>query len=161
MNRILVIDDDAELCELLIDYLQPEGFAVSAIHHAQQGLSSALSEEYDLVVLDVMLPGMSGFEVLRHIRAGSAVPVLMLTAPGEEIDRIIGREMGRTIICSSLRSPHRLFRLMLIAKESNGWPHKTVVAQTSSDSFALFFSIITGGEIIFSYQTAHDRLPES
>lgn len=94
MSRILVIDDDTELCELLVDYLQPEGFAVSAMHQAQQGLACALSGEYDLVVLDVMLPGMSGFEVLRHIRASSAVPVLMLTARGEEIDRIIGLEMG-------------------------------------------------------------------
>jgi two-component system response regulator CpxR len=94
MSRILVIDDDTELCELLVDYLQPEGFAVSTIHQAQQGLACALSGEHDLVVLDVMLPGMSGFEVLRHIRASSAVPVLMLTARGEEIDRIIGLEMG-------------------------------------------------------------------
>jgi len=94
MNRILVIDDDTELCELLIDYLQPEGFAVSVMHQAQEGLDCALSGEHDMVVLDVMLPGMSGFEVLRHIRAGSTVPVLMLTARGEEIDRIIGLEMG-------------------------------------------------------------------
>ncbi|RJX27391.1 MAG: DNA-binding response regulator [Desulfurivibrio sp.] len=94
MNRILVIDDDTELCELLIDYLQPEGFAVSALHQGQQGLALALAGRHDLVVLDVMLPGMNGFEVLRQIRAGSTVPVLMLTARGEEIDRIIGLEMG-------------------------------------------------------------------
>lgn len=94
MSRILVIDDDIELCELLADYLQPEGFIVSAAHDSQEGLSQALSGGHDLVVLDVMLPRMSGFEVLRHIRLASAIPVLMLTARGEDFDRIIGLEMG-------------------------------------------------------------------
>lgn len=94
MNRILVIDDDTELCELLTDYLQAEGFAVSAAHEAGDGLAAALAGGHDLVVLDVMLPGMNGFDVLRHIRARSTLPVLMLTARGEEIDRIIGLEIG-------------------------------------------------------------------
>lgn len=94
MTRILVIDDDTELCELLTDYLQAEGFAVSAAHEAEDGLAAALSGNHELVVLDVMLPGMNGFDVLRHIRARSTLPVLMLTARGEEIDRIIGLEIG-------------------------------------------------------------------
>lgn len=94
MNRILVIDDDTELCELLTDYLQAEGFTVSAAHEAGEGLAAALDGGHDLVVLDVMLPGMNGFDVLRHIRASSTLPVLMLTARGEEIDRIIGLEIG-------------------------------------------------------------------
>lgn len=94
MNRILVIDDDTELCELLTDYLRAEGFTVSAAHEAEDGLAAALSGNHELVVLDVMLPGMNGFDVLRHIRACSTLPVLMLTARGEEIDRIIGLEIG-------------------------------------------------------------------
>ena len=94
VNRILVIDDDIELCELLVDYLQPEGFEVEMVHTSDLGIDRALSGEHSLVVLDVMLPKISGFEVLRRIRASSNIPVLMLTARGDEIDRIVGLEMG-------------------------------------------------------------------
>lgn len=94
MNRILVIDDDEELCELLTDYLGPEGFNVEAVHNPQKGIERALSGEHDFVVLDVMLPGISGFDVLRRIRERSRMPVLMLTARGDDVDRIVGLEMG-------------------------------------------------------------------
>ena len=94
VNRILVIDDDIELCELLADYLQPEGFEVEMVNASDLGIDRALSGEHLLIVLDVMLPQMSGFEVLRRIRASSNIPVLMLTARGDEIDRIVGLEMG-------------------------------------------------------------------
>lgn len=94
MNRILVIDDDVELCGLLTDYLTPEGLQVEAVHDGVQGAERAVSGEHALVVLDVMLPGISGFDVLRRIRAGSKVPVLMLTARGDDVDRIVGLEMG-------------------------------------------------------------------
>ncbi len=94
MNRILVIDDDTELCELLCDYLTPEGFEIETVNEAHAGVEKALAVEYGLVVLDVMLPGMSGFDVLRHIREKSKVPVIMLTARGDDIDRIVGLEMG-------------------------------------------------------------------
>jgi two-component system response regulator CpxR len=94
MNRILVIDDDVELCELLTDYLVPEGFSVEAVHDSDKGVERALSGEHDFVVLDVMLPGINGFEVLRTVRKSSNVPVLMLTARGEDVDRIVGLEMG-------------------------------------------------------------------
>ncbi len=94
MSEILIIDDDTELCELLADYLRSEEFTVRLAHHGGLGLEDALSDPPDLVVLDVMLPGMSGFEVLRAIRSQSTLPVLMLTARGEEIDRIVGLEMG-------------------------------------------------------------------
>ncbi|MEW6487466.1 MAG: response regulator transcription factor [Thermodesulfobacteriota bacterium] len=92
--RILVIDDDAELCELLADYLGSEGFSVVAAHDAESGLSRALEGQASLVVLDVMLPGMSGFELLRRLRERSRVPVVMLTARGDDVDRIVGLEMG-------------------------------------------------------------------
>ncbi|SDU46046.1 response regulator transcription factor [Desulfobacula phenolica] len=94
MNHILVIDDDEELCELLIDYLTPEGFDVKAVQTPEEGLLLALSQAHDLVVLDVMLPGMSGFDTLRHIRTKSQIPVIMLTARGDDVDRIVGLEMG-------------------------------------------------------------------
>jgi two-component system response regulator CpxR len=94
MNRILVIDDDIDLCELLTDYLTTEGFAVEVVHEGEAGAAQALAGDYELVVLDVMLPGINGFEVLRRIRAGSSTPVLMLTARGDDVDRIVGLEMG-------------------------------------------------------------------
>ncbi len=93
-NRILVIDDDIELCELLTDYLGSEGFEVETVNHGEQGAAQALAEEYALVVLDVMLPGMNGFDVLRKIRATSKLPVIMLTARGDDVDRIVGLELG-------------------------------------------------------------------
>ena len=94
MNRILVIDDDIDLCELLTDYLTTEGFAVEVVHDGEAGPERALAGDFDLVVLDVMLPGIDGFEVLRRLRTGSATPVLMLTARGDDVDRIVGLEMG-------------------------------------------------------------------
>lgn len=92
--RILVIDDDVELCALLREYLRQEGFTVESAHDGQRGLAAALRGEADLVVLDVMLPVLDGFEVLRRLRGQSALPVLMLTARGEDVDRIVGLELG-------------------------------------------------------------------
>lgn len=94
MDRILIIDDDIELCELLTDYLGGEGFAVEMVNDGKQGSVQALAAEYVLVVLDVMLPEMNGFDVLRKIRETSKVPVIMLTARGDDIDRIVGLELG-------------------------------------------------------------------
>ena len=94
MNRILVIDDDIELCELLTDYLTGEGFSVETVNNGKQGAEQALVNEYVLVVLDVMLPELNGFDVLRKIRESSKVPVIMLTARGDDIDRIVGLELG-------------------------------------------------------------------
>lgn len=94
MERILVIDDDEELCELIAEYLKPEGFELTCVHTGTQGIERALQGGFTLLVLDVMLPGANGFEVLRQVRAQSPVPVLMLTARGDDIDRIVGLEMG-------------------------------------------------------------------
>jgi DNA-binding response OmpR family regulator len=93
-NKILVVDDDVELCELVQQYLGSQGFHVDAVHDGTAGVMEALSNAYDLVILDVMLPGIRGFEALRQIRAKSAVPVVMLTAHGEDVDRIVGLEIG-------------------------------------------------------------------
>jgi DNA-binding response OmpR family regulator len=93
-RHLLVVDDDAELCELLQEYLAPEGYDVEAVHSGVEGVERALSGDHALVVLDVMLPDVRGFEVLRQLRAQSRMPVLMLTARGNEQDRILGLEMG-------------------------------------------------------------------
>jgi two-component system, OmpR family, response regulator CpxR len=93
-QRVLLIDDDWELCDLVREYLSTEGYDVEAVHDGVAGTERAVEGNYDLVVLDVMLPGLNGFEVLRRVRASSTVPILMLTARGEEIDRILGLEMG-------------------------------------------------------------------
>ncbi len=94
MERILVVDDDVELCSLVEEYLGAEGYTVSAAHDGEAGLQEALSDGFALVVLDVMLPGIDGFEVLRRLRRASKIPVLLLTARGEDVDRIVGLEIG-------------------------------------------------------------------
>jgi DNA-binding response OmpR family regulator len=94
MDRILVIDDDAELCGLVGEYLEPEGFQIEAVHDGTRGLERALDGDHLLIVLDVMLPGLNGFDVLRRLRVASKTPVLLLTARGEDVDRIVGLEIG-------------------------------------------------------------------
>lgn len=94
MGKILIIDDDAELCEMLTRYLHQEGLSVETIQHGRRGLERARSGDYDLVVLDVMLPAMNGFDVLRELRTTSNIPVLLLTARGDAVDRIVGLEIG-------------------------------------------------------------------
>jgi two-component system, OmpR family, response regulator CpxR len=93
-RTILVIDDDAELFSLLADYLGREGFAVRHAADGEAGLALAAEEEWALVLLDIMLPGRDGIEVLRELRRSSAVPVIMLTAKGDDVDRIVGLELG-------------------------------------------------------------------
>ena len=95
MERILAIDDDVALCELLSDYLVSEGFEVESAHDGETGLEMACGGTHDLIVLDVMLPGMNGFDVCRAIRrAGSTTPVIMLTAREEEADKVLGLDAG-------------------------------------------------------------------
>lgn len=94
MNRILIIDDDEELTELVSEFLANEDFATEAVHDGETGLRKALENEHDLVILDVMLPKMNGFDVLRELRQTSKIPVLMLTARGEDTERIGGLEAG-------------------------------------------------------------------
>jgi two-component system, OmpR family, response regulator CpxR len=94
MERILVIDDDVDLSELLTEYLGREGFGVECAHSGDTGLKKALSGDYSLIVLDVMLPVLNGFEVLQSIRRQVSVPVIMLTARGNDVDRVVGLEMG-------------------------------------------------------------------
>src|SRR5579885_2194311 len=92
--HILLVDDDAELCTLLSQFLTREGFTVDYENEGQRGLERALKGDVDLMVLDVMLPGLDGFAILRRLREKSKLPVIMLTARGEDVDRIVGLELG-------------------------------------------------------------------
>jgi len=105
---ILIVDDDVELCELVSEYLVSQGLRAEAVHDGSVGLGRALSGAYSLIVLDVMLPGMRGFEVLRKIRAVSTVPVVMLTAHGDDVDRIVGLEIGADDYLSKPFNPREL-----------------------------------------------------
>jgi two-component system response regulator CpxR len=94
-SRLLIIDDDVRLSEMLVEYLAPEGIELTAVASGVQGLRQAQRENYDLIILDVMLPGLSGFDVLKQLReGGSKTPVLMLTARGDDVDRIVGLDLG-------------------------------------------------------------------
>jgi DNA-binding response OmpR family regulator len=93
-HSILIIDDDIELCGLLAEFLQLEGFSIDTVHDGAQAVEHLRGHRYDALVLDIMLPGMQGLDVLRRVREFCATPVLMLTARGEDTDRIVGLEMG-------------------------------------------------------------------
>lgn len=92
--KLLMIDDDTGLCELLSEYLSAQGFSIQTAHDGQQGLELALQNDYALILLDVMLPSIDGFEVLKQLRQSKLTPVIMLTAKGEDFDRIFGLELG-------------------------------------------------------------------
>ncbi|MGA3202457.1 MAG: response regulator transcription factor [Bryobacteraceae bacterium] len=94
MIPLLIIDDDAELCALLAEFLGREGFRAVLEHDGARGLARALEGNFALIVLDLMLPSLDGFALLKRLRAQSRVPVLMLTARGEDVDRIVGLELG-------------------------------------------------------------------
>jgi two-component system response regulator CpxR len=94
MDKILIIDDDEELCELVSEYLGVEGFEIDSVNDGAAGLERALSGDYDMAILDVMLPKMNGFDVLRNLREQSKLPVIMLTARGDDMERIVGLEIG-------------------------------------------------------------------
>lgn len=94
VENVLLIDDDVELCSMLTDYLGRYGFRVTAVHRGDSGLKTAREKSWTLILLDVMLPGMDGFEVLKQLRGVSSVSVLLLTARGDDVDRIVGLEMG-------------------------------------------------------------------
>ena len=119
--RILLIDDDRKLCRLVRDYLTPMGYAVESVHDGAEGARLALSEKWDAVILDVMLPGLDGLGVLRRLRQESGVPVLMLTARSDESDRIVGLEMGADDYLPKTFSPRELLaRLRAVLRRAQG-----------------------------------------
>mgnify|MGYP003673417896 FL=1 len=127
--RILVIDDDAELCQLVADYLGPMGFKVESFHEGEPGAEAATSEAWHAIILDVMLPDIDGFEVLRRIRAKSKVPVIMLTGRGEEVDRVVGLELGADdYLPKTFSSRELLARLRAVVRRA-GWVSESAPAQ--------------------------------
>ena len=92
--KILIIDDDRELGEMLAEFLSPDHLDVSACLSGEEGLEELRAGSYDLLILDIMLPGMNGLDVLKEVRKGSDIPVVMLTARGDDVDRILGLEFG-------------------------------------------------------------------
>ncbi|HYY68586.1 MAG TPA: response regulator transcription factor [Terriglobales bacterium] len=134
MTKILIVDDDVELCELVGEYLSREGFEVEAVHNGDKGLERALSGEHALVVLDLMLPGMTGLDVLRRLRGESRAPVLILTARGEDVDRIVGLEIGADDYLPKPFNPRELVaRIRAILRRSQAVPAPMVASITVGD----------------------------
>src|SRR3979411_260861 len=106
--RLLIVDDDPDLCELVQRYLESEGFAISVVHRGAEGRHAGATGDYDLIVLDVMLPDINGFDVLRELRSRVRTPVLMLTAKGDECDRVLGLQMGADDYLAKPFSPRQL-----------------------------------------------------
>lgn len=126
MLRILIVDDDLAMCDLLSDYLEQEGYSVESVQRGDLGAAKALEGGFDIVVLDVMLPGLSGFEVLRRIRASSSVPIIMLTARGEDVDRIVGLELGADDYLPKPFNPRELAaRMRAVLRRTRAEPDPT------------------------------------
>jgi len=121
MSKVLIIDDDEELCELVSEYLGVEGFETAVVNDGASGLEAARSGKYDLAILDVMLPKMNGFEVLKNLRTDSRLPVLMLTARGDDMERIVGLESGADDYLPKPFNPRELVaRLRAIMRRARG-----------------------------------------
>jgi DNA-binding response OmpR family regulator len=120
MDRVLIVDDDKQLCELLSQRLSAEAFMIEAVHDGAVGLARALSGDHALVILDLMLPELNGLDVLRRLRAQSNIPVLILTARGEEVERILGLEIGADDYLPKPFSPRELIaRIRAILRRSD------------------------------------------
>jgi DNA-binding response OmpR family regulator len=140
-TKLLIVDDDVKLCRLVREYLEPLGYAVDAVHDGAEGLERAASGGYAAVILDVMLPGPNGLEVLQTLRQRSSVPVLMLTALGDEADRIAGLEIGADdYLPKTFSSRELLARLRAVLRRS------IVTATTAADPVAA--AVVVGDLII-------------
>ncbi len=121
MSKVLIIDDDEELCDLVSEYLSVEGFEVSAVHNGEAGLAAAKTGIYELAILDVMMPKMNGFDVLRNLRSSSQLPVLMLTARGDDMERIVGLEIGADDYLPKPFNPRELVaRIRAVLRRASG-----------------------------------------
>lgn len=171
--KLLIIDDDRELCALLVRFLQLEGFQAAALHDGQEALEHCRSHHYDALVLDIMLPGLQGLDVLRGLRLFSDTPVLMLTARGEDTDRILGLELGaddylpkpcnprelaarlRAILrradqAGTARPPTRLTvgHLRINASDRSVWYRQEKLALTSAEFNVLHALVATAGQVV-------------
>jgi DNA-binding response OmpR family regulator len=120
-KQILLVDDDIELCELLVDYLSHEGLELEAVHDAEAALARLAQGVPDLMVLDIMMPGQSGLELLQQMRPRFKLPVIMLTGRGDDIDRIVGLEMGADDYLAKPCNPRELLaRIRAVLRRSQG-----------------------------------------
>ena len=128
--RLLIIDDDVDLSRMLVEYLTPEGIELVSASNGSQGLTLARSQEFDLIILDVMLPGLSGFDLLKQFReSGGKTPVLMLTARGDDVDRIVGLEMGADDYLPKPFNPRELLaRLKAVLRRTSESEEETLEA---------------------------------
>lgn len=139
MTKILLVDDDVELVGLLKEYLEQEGFAVGVAHDGEYGVAEALSDRYAIAVLDVMMPHMSGVEALRQIRRQSHMPVLMLTAKGDDMDRVIGLELGADDYVPKPCTPRELTaRIRAILRRTESQTDDATPAMLSVGSLAMW-----------------------
>ena len=141
MSKILLIDDDEELCELVSEYLTVEGLTVEAVHDGESGLQNAVSDQFDLVILDVMLPKMNGFDVLRELRQKSKIPVLMLTARGDDMERIVGLEIGADDYLPKPFNPRELVaRIRAILRRATTETEQILVSKFQVDDIEVSIS---------------------
>src|SRR5712675_3750946 len=127
--RLLIVDDDPDLCNLVQRYLEAEGFVISVVHSGAEGTHTGINGNYDLIVLDVMLPDIKGFDVLRELRAHARTPVLMLTAKGDEFDRVLGLQMGADDYLAKPFSPRELIARIGAVLRRSGWQSEESDAQ--------------------------------
>lgn len=160
----MIIDDDEELTDLVSEYLSAEGFEIEAVHSGNEGLAKAKNGNYDLAVLDVMLPGINGFEVLRTLRESSDLPVLMLTARGDDNERIIGLEIGADDYLPKPFNPRELLaRMRAILRRVEGSVNTDLPERISVDDVELVTaarSVTVGGKPVTLTSLEFDLLGE-
>ena len=137
-THILIVDDDKKLCRLVMDYLSPMGYDVASAHDGIKGLEMLQNGDFHAVILDVMMPEMDGFEMLKQLRKQSDIPVLMLTARGEETDRIVGLEMGADdYLPKTFSSRELLARLRAVTRRYRPLEHKTEASRVQDNTLAV------------------------
>ncbi len=133
MDKILLADDDIELCALLSEYLLAENFLVKAVHDGETAIKHALKKDYDLMILDIMMPRLNGLEVLKRLQNKIQIPILMLTARGDDIDRILGLELGADDYLPKPCNPRELVaRLRAILRRTQKEPIEALISQSVS-----------------------------
>jgi two-component system response regulator CpxR len=167
MHEILIIDDDVELCELVSEYLKREGLSAHYVHSGEEGIEAARDGSYKAIVLDVMLPSIGGFEVLRRLRASappaSETPVIMLTARGDEVDRVLGLELGADdYLAKPFSSRELVARIRAVLRRSQAVSadserHKLSVSGVELDSAA---HVVTGQNIPLELTSVEFKLLE-
>jgi len=161
-SRLLLVDDDLKFCRLISDYLSRYGFELCCCHDGLSGLNMALNQEFEAVILDVMMPCLDGYEVLRKLREQSQVPVLMLTALGDETDRIVGLEIGADDYLPKTFSPRELLaRLRAVLRRSKLSDSGSV--KTELKVGPLVFDLLArevslNGELLFLTPVEYDLL---